>query len=123
MAEMMHIGIAQIDTHGTGAMLTLHGSQALASQRKGRIPADFFPIAAMPAQRMFQPVGIGLQIQNGVALGTDVAMAERIGIVAANGHQTPRIELELQAADRFAKRTGAETGFTGHTQLLLTMRP
>ena len=113
MAEVMHVGIAEVHADRTCAMLALDRCKPLSRKREGLVPADLLPVAAVPPQRHPQPVGVGFQVEDRVALRTDVAAAEGIGIVAANRTQATAIEAELQAADRFAQRASAKTRFLG----------
>ncbi|HET7796446.1 MAG TPA: hypothetical protein VFK72_01070, partial [Nevskia sp.] len=84
-------------------MLALHGGQALTGQLERVVPADFLPLAPLPQQRTLQPIGVCLQIEDRIAFRADVALTERVGIVPTNCHEPLRVELEFQAADRFAQ--------------------
>ncbi len=115
MAEVMDVRIAQVSGHRTGSVRLLHGRQSLAGERESLIPTNRLPLVADPSHRLPQAIRIGLEVQDGVALGADMATAERIGGVAANGHQIALVVLQVQAADGFAQGAGAETG-SAHSQ-------
>jgi hypothetical protein len=85
-----------------------HRGQALRREREGLVPGDLPPLASVATQRPAQAIGIGFQVEDGVALRADVAAAEGVVGVAADRHHRLALELQLQPADRLAQRTGAE---------------
>jgi hypothetical protein len=54
-----------------------------------------------------KPVRVGFQVEDRIALRTDVALTERIGRIAADGDELMVLVLELEATDGFAQGTGA----------------
>ncbi len=105
--EVVHVGIAQIDRQGVASVAPANGAQPRGGLVERLAPADLGPPRAPAAQRPAQPVGVVLDVLQGDRLGTDVAAAERIVPVAADGHDPLAGELDLDAADRLAQVAGA----------------
>ena len=87
MSEVVDVRIAEVRRKRVCAVLLLYRRQGGARFREGRFPGNLFPGVAAPAHGATQPVRVVLQVQNGVALGADVATAERVRGIATNGPQ------------------------------------
>ena len=114
VAEMVHVGIAQVHRDRACAVRLLHGGEFLAGQRESLVPADRLPLRAGTAHRLGQPVRVRFQVEHGIALGADMATAERIGRIAPDRGQLAVLELQVQPADGFTQGAGAIAGNAGH---------
>ena len=103
-------------------MRALCRGQTLAGDRERFVPADRMPFGTDAPQRRAQPIRIGFQIEDRVALRADVAAAERIFGVAANRAERAVFVTQFQAADRFAQRTGAVVRGAGQGVLPMVCR-
>ncbi|CRQ80221.1 hypothetical protein PAERUG_E5_London_17_VIM_2_12_12_04692 [Pseudomonas aeruginosa] len=81
-AVVVHARIALVDRHRIVAMALADLAEAAGHQREGLVPADRLPLAADPAQRLAQAVGVVLDVLQGHRLGTDMAAAEAVLRVA-----------------------------------------
>ena len=107
MPEVVDIGIAQVSRHRRGAMGLLDRGQARTRQRERVVPADGAPTRTLAQHRHVQPVRVGFQIEDRIALRANMPLAEGIGGIAANRGQCAVLELQLQPADRLAQITRA----------------
>ena len=110
VAEVVDVRVAQVGSDSGRAVGLLQRSQARARQCEGVVPADRQPARALAAHRRVQPVGIGLQVEDGIALGADVAATEGIVRVAADRDRAVALQLQLEAADGLAQVAGPEHG-------------
>jgi hypothetical protein len=105
---MMHGRIAKIDAERRRSMLLLQRSQSLTRQGEGFFPFDFVPLVTAPLHRTLQAVGVGFQIEDGIALRADVTTTEGIVAITAYANERVALVLEFETADGFAQRTRAE---------------
>lgn len=68
-AVVVHARIALVDRHRIVAMALADLAEAAGHQREGLVPADRLPLAADPAQRLAQAVGVVLMSCRATALG------------------------------------------------------
>ena len=109
LPDVVHVGIAEVDAERVGAVRRA-GSRAKRSATRAKASSQPISRHSLPdaPQRAAQPVRIGVHVEERIALGADVAAAEGIGRVAADGDDRLAFVLDLEAADRLAQGAGAE---------------
>ena len=68
-AVVVHHWVAQVDRHGIVAMACLEIEQSFGCGIEGGLPADLFPLVAVPSERASKPIGIGVDVLQGDGLG------------------------------------------------------
>ena len=84
------------------AARSLDGSEFGTDFRKRRFPVQRHPAVTYPLHWTGQPVGIGLQIGDGIALRADMAARDRIVGVAAYTDDAAAVGFDQQSAIGFA---------------------
>ena len=93
-AVVVDHGIALVHRHRRAAVRLLDFVEPGRRLVDRVVPGDLLEVAAPPAKRAAQPVGIGVKILKGDRLGADVTAAERIVLVAADLlDRSPRVSI------------------------------
>jgi len=74
------------------------------------LPARFTPLIAIADHRAAQAIGVVVQIPEGGALGTDMALAPHIVVVGAHGLNLVAFAGDNHATHAFAEGAGAVLG-------------
>ena len=85
-------------------------AEALFDERQRFLPARLDQLALAADQRSLQPVRVGVELTDARALRADEAAAEDVVGVAADLDDLVALQLHLETARRFAKRTGTDVG-------------
>jgi len=105
-APIMHVGIALVCRDRVAAMGPDHRRDAFRGKGERLVPADRAPVRPVAPHRRAQPVRVGLDILQRHCLRADMAAAERIGRIALDRDDAIILDLDRQAADRFAQIAG-----------------
>ena len=106
--------VAEHRADGLAPVLLNHRHQATFDFREGLVPCRLLEAAVALDHRRAKPVRILVQICERHALGTDIALRERVGFCAPHRDDTPILMRDLKAAAGLAERTDAVAGFDGH---------
>ena len=113
-AERMGVGVAEVDTDGVAAVLAGGRGEPVGHEVEGLVPLHLLPARVLaradPAHRSAQPVGVGVHVGQGDALGADVPPRERVLGVAADAGDLAVGEGDPQAADRLAQVAHPQPG-------------
>jgi hypothetical protein len=90
------------------------GAQPLVDLAERLVPRDIDVAGRGAPLRCSQTVGILVQVLERRALRTDEPAREHVLAVAADAHDLPVGDGDLEAARRLAQRTGAEVDGVGH---------
>ena len=104
---VVHGGVADVDGDRIPPVAGLHVEQPGGDLVQGLLPAHLLPLAAAPAQRPPQAVGVHVDLLEGLGLDAQEAAAERVQGVAADGQHLAVRMLDLDAAHRLAEIAGA----------------
>ena len=104
--EVVGDGVAVVERDGVAAVAAADGGQPAGGAVEGFVPGGFAPTGAGSDERLADAVGVMMQIGEGRRLRADVAAAEGIVGVAADGADAWAVDVDQQAAHRLAERTG-----------------
>jgi hypothetical protein len=105
--EVVHHGLPEIGRDAALAVPFPGPDDSLGRQVEGLLPRNGLPLGAPSPQRSAQPIRIFVQVAESDGLRADVAPAQRVELVAANGADPPLLQLHLDAAARFTQGAGA----------------
>ena len=95
--------VAGIEADGVAAVRALDAAQVGNHLLERLLPADRLPAIGRAPHRLAQPVGIVVQVLQGHRLGADMAAAERVLPVAADGDDLVAAVVDLDPAHRLAE--------------------
>ena len=99
--------ISKVSCDGVSAVLRMNALEVLRDFVKSFIPPEPLPTVRRAAHGIFQTVFIKVNISQGSGLGTDVAAAERVVLVAADVQTLIGVNRDLDATYRFAEIAAA----------------
>ena len=109
-AEAVGRRVAVVEGHRVAPVGALHLDQPTRHLVERLVPADLLPAVAAPPDRAPQAVGVVVDVLERHRLRADVAAAEGIVLVAANGEDALAVVLDGDAADGFAEGADPEVG-------------
>ena len=110
-AEVVGVRVAEVDPHRVATMLLLDLLDAVDHLGRTRRPNEIGSQRS-PTRRTgcFKRSGIVVQVFEGRRLRADVSAAEDVVLVAADRHDLIAVDLDLDAAHRFAEVAGSVVG-------------
>ena len=105
--------VADVDAGGVSSVLVEQRRQPAVDLRECLVPARRLEAAVALDQRRPYAVVVTVEVGEAGALRADEAVAEDIGLVAADLRHPIALDRELEAAGRFAERTGRVAGLGG----------
>src|SRR5262249_9988516 len=102
--------IAAVHSDGVFPVARPDAGQGRGDVGIGFVPRDLGPSGRRTPHRAPEPIGIVMELLEPVRFRADEAARERIVGVAANGDDGLALDVQRQAAGRFAKRTHAVDG-------------
>jgi hypothetical protein len=121
--ERVGVRVAEVDRHAVGAVLVDDRAQPGLDLRERLVPRGRLQRAVTTDAGGGEPVRIVLELTDRGALGTEVALAEHVLVVAADRDDPVVLELDQQAARGLAERAGPHRGSPGHIVLPRRLRP
>ena len=123
-AVVVNRGVAQVGADGVYPVGVVDLHQSAGSGVQGLFPADFLPLAVRGLlDRGAQPVRVLVQVLEGHRLGTDMAAAEWIVLVAPDGDDLVAFRFNDDPADGLAQVAGPVVPLTAHTLASMVTRP
>ena len=102
----MHLWVAEVTGDRFRAVSALNGEQAFSSFVERLVPRNLTPGIAFAAHGTTQAVRVFVHVLDRQRLRTDVAAAERIGVIAAYRHDLAAPMADFDPAHRFAQVAG-----------------
>ncbi len=126
-AEAVGVGVAEVDPERVVAVVVDHPGDVVGHQVEGLVPADLLPARvrtlADAAHGAAQPVGVGVHVTDGHALGAHVPARERVGGVAAHADDVAPLDRDLEAADGLAEVAHADPLLRCHVAIVARPGP
>jgi hypothetical protein len=106
-------GVAHVHAHRVLAVLPLDGVEPPCGLLQGLLPGDGLPAGGGAPDGLAEPVRVLMEILERDGLGADVALAERILLIASDGGDATTSGLDAQSAHGLAEVAGAEVRLGG----------
>ena len=113
-AVVVHIRVAEVGANGIASVLLACSVQPAGHQIKGFVPLHFLPAIGGAPYRFAQALRVFVEVLEGDGLGADVAMAQRVVLVALDGGDMAIPDLNGHAAHGFAQMAVTVVGAIVH---------
>ena len=99
--------VADVEADGVAAVLAPDLDQAIGDVVERFVPVDALEAVLGPLQRMADPLGVGVEVLQSVALRADVTVRELVELIATDRDHLAIGVGDLKTAVRLAQRAGA----------------
>ncbi len=107
-AHVVREGVADVRRDRFDPVLLDHRREQFRAPSERFFPTHLAPLVAVAHHRFAQAIGVVVQVTERRALGADVALAPHVVAVAADELHLLVLDVDLEAAHRFAERTGTQ---------------